>query len=221
MNRTRQEWAKFDTIELAELRKQMVERQLLPRAISDRRVLEAMASLPRHLFVEKKLRNGAYDDCPQPIGHGQTISQPFIVADMTQQLELSTSDHVLEIGTGCGYQTAVLASIAKHVTSIERIGELSEMAAGHLAKLGIDNVTLHVGDGKLGAADQAPFDAIIITAAADQEPQQLFEQLALNGRMVYPYGRKYSLTQDMIKCRKTESGLTREVLYAVRFVPLK
>lgn len=221
MNLSEHRWAEFDKDELVELRQQMVRQQLVPRSITDQRVLEAMSQIPRHLFVAEKLWISAYDDCPQSIGHGQTISQPFIVADMTQQLELSETDRVLEIGTGCGYQTAVLASIAKDVISIERISELSEMAATHLSKLGIDNVTLRVGDGKLGAPDKAPFDAIIVTAAANEEPEQLFEQLAVAGRIVYPYGRKLSLAQDMIKGRKTESGLTRETLYAVRFVPLK
>jgi len=218
---SKEHWGEFDTPELVRLRQRMIESQLVTRSIRDKRVLEAMSVVPRHLFVEERLSDRAYDDCPQSIGHGQTISQPFIVADMTQQLELKESDHVLEIGTGCGYQTAVLAMIVNHVTSIERIPELSAMAASILAQLEIENITLRVGDGRLGWVEAAPYDAIIVTAAADREPEQLFEQLAPNGRIVYPFGRRYGLTQDMVKCRKTETGLERQVLYAVRFVPLK
>ena len=174
------------------LRERMIQEQLEARNIFDPRVLTAMRDVPRHHFVPDELRHLAYRDGPLPIGYEQTISQPFIVAYMTQCLQLSGHETVLEIGTGSGYQTAILCQLANHVVSIERHGALAERAAASLEALDIDNVEIHEGDGSQGLPDMAPFDAILVSAAAPAIPQALLAQLAESGRMVLPVGDSYN-----------------------------
>ncbi len=169
-------------------RRQMVERQLVPRGISDPRVLEAMGRLPRHLFVEEALQGKAYSDNALPIGSKQTISQPYIVAAMTELLKVGPGDRVLEIGTGSGYQTALLATLAGEVYSIERLRSLSTRARGILRQLGLDNLHLRVGDGTAGWPEEAPFSRIVVTAGAPSVPAPLLAQLDAGGRLVIPVG---------------------------------
>jgi len=170
------------------VRAQMVEEQLERRGITDARVLGAMREVPRHLFVEEALRGRAYGDYPLPIGEEQTISQPYIVALMTQLLELSGREKALEVGTGSGYQTAVLAELARRVCSVERLPRLAERARALLEQLGYTNVWVRVGSGTLGWPDEAPFDRILVTAGGPAVPPPLFQQLAEGGRMVVPIG---------------------------------
>ena len=170
------------------VRAQMVEEQLERRGITDVRVLSAMRKVPRHLFVEEALRGRAYGDHPLPIGEEQTISQPYIVALMTQLLELSGREKALEVGTGSGYQTAVLAELARRVCSVERLPRLAERARALLEQLGYTNVWIRVGSGTLGWPDEAPFDRILVTAGGPAVPPPLFQQLAEGGRMVVPIG---------------------------------
>ncbi|MCX8032417.1 MAG: protein-L-isoaspartate(D-aspartate) O-methyltransferase [Thermoleophilia bacterium] len=172
--------------DFALLRHRMVEDQLRARNISDDRVLQAMEKVPRHLFVPETQRWAAYDDCPLSIGLGQTISQPYMVARMTELLRLTPEDRVLEIGTGSGYQAAILAELAKEVWTVERHPELAERARKVLESLGYSNVHVVVGDGSLGYPDAAPYDAIIVTCAAPAVPEPLLQQLAIGGRMVIP-----------------------------------
>jgi protein-L-isoaspartate(D-aspartate) O-methyltransferase len=169
-------------------RERMVEEQLVRRGITDPRVLDAMRRIPRHLFVEEALRDRAYGDHPLPIGEQQTISQPYIVALMTQLLRLEGREKVLEVGTGSGYQTAVLAMLARRVCSIERLASLALRARALLEGLGLNNVWVRVGNGTLGWADEAPFDRILVAAGGPSVPPPLFEQLADGGRMVLPLG---------------------------------
>jgi protein-L-isoaspartate(D-aspartate) O-methyltransferase len=169
-------------------RERMVEEQLVRRGITDQRVLAAMRRVPRHLFVEEALRDRAYGDHPLPIGEQQTISQPYIVALMTSLLELRGDEKVLEVGTGSGYQTAVLAEVARRVCSIERLPGLATRARALLERLGYTSVWIRVGNGTLGWADEAPFDRILVAAAGPQVPPPLFDQLAEGGRMVIPIG---------------------------------
>jgi len=173
---------------LARERERMVDEQLARRGITDVRVLEAMRRIPRHRFVEEGLAHGAYEDHPLPIGEGQTISQPYIVSLMTSLLELTGQEKVLEVGTGSGYQTAVLGALARRVCSIERLPRLAERARATLEALGYDNVWVRVGNGTLGWPDQAPFDRIIVTAGGPTVPPPLVQQLADGGRMVLPVG---------------------------------
>jgi protein-L-isoaspartate(D-aspartate) O-methyltransferase len=180
------------TLDFNNLRERMVQEQLEARNIFDPHVLNAMRDIPRHYFVPDELRHLAYRDGPLPIGQEQTISQPFIVAYMTQCLQLSGHETVLEIGTGSGYQTAILSQLARHVISIERHGALAERAATTLDALGIDNVEIHEGDGSQGLPDMAPFDAIVVSAAAPAIPNTLLTQMAESGRMVLPVGDSYS-----------------------------
>ena len=194
----------------------MVERQLERRGITDRRVLEAMGRVPRHEFVPGASVDQAYSDQPLPIGHGVTISQPYIVALMTQALELRGDERVLEVGTGSGYAAAVLAELAASVVSVETIGPLAELARSRLATYG-DRVLVVEGDGSLGYPDAAPYDAISVTAAAPRVPQPLLDQLAIGGRLVMPVGRGI---EDLVLVRRDETGFTRTVLTSVRFVPL-
>ena len=177
-------------------RRQMLERQLAPRGISDPRVLEVMGKLPRHIFVEEALRGQAYSDNALPIGARQTITQPYVVALMTQLLKVGPEDRVLEIGTGSGYQTALLASLAKEVFSIERLRPLSTKARSALREVGLDNVHLRVGDGTAGWPEEAPFSRIVVTAGAPSIPAPLLAQLDTAGRLVIPVGdeRKQTLT---------------------------
>jgi len=180
-------------------RGRMVEEQLARRGIGDGRVLEAMGRVPRHLFVEEALRDRAYGDHPLPIGEQQTISQPYIVALMTSLLHLSGQEKVLEIGTGSGYQTAVLALLARRVCSIERVASLATRARALLESQGFTNVWVRVGDGTLGWLDEAPFDRILVTAGAPAVPAPLFEQLAEGGRMVMPVGDTTNQTLTLVE----------------------
>ena len=169
-------------------RERMVEEQVVARGVKDPRVIEVMRRLPRHVFVDEALRDRAYGDHPLPIGEGQTISQPFIVGRMTELLRLGGREKVLEVGTGSGYQTAVLAELARRVCSIERLPRLAERARATLEALGYDNVWVRVGNGTLGWPDEAPFDRIIVTAGGPAIPPPLVQQLADGGRMVLPVG---------------------------------
>jgi len=208
--------ASADDAQRAE-RERMIERQIVARGVKDERVLEALRETPRHEFVPEELREQAYQDRPLPIGFRQTISQPYIVALMSEVLELRGDEVVLEIGTGSGYQAAVLARLAKQVYTIEIVPELGERAKRDLARLGISNVQLRVGDGYQGWPEHAPFDAIIVTAAPGHVPQPLIDQLAVGGRMVLPVGR---WSQELILLRRTSEGIEREKLIDVRFVPM-
>jgi protein-L-isoaspartate(D-aspartate) O-methyltransferase len=205
-------------IDLNKAREKMVREQLVPRGIHDPRVLAAMGKVPRHLFVEEPLWGEAYNDYPMPIGERQTISQPYIVALMTQALGLQGHEKILEIGTGSGYQTAILAELAYKVYSIERIRSLFQRARRILDQLKYFNVVIKVSDGTQGWPEEAPFDALIITAASPDIPEPLLEQLAPNGRMIIPVGDRYS--QTLKRITKTETGFEEEDLCGVRFVSL-
>ncbi len=198
-------------------RKNMVETQIKARGIKDPLVLKAMNQVKRHLFVPKHLWDSAYNDYPLPIGHGQTISQPYIVALMTELLELRGGEKVLEIGTGSGYQAAVLAEIAGEVFTIEIVEGLARTAKERLNKLGYTNIHVKAGDGYQGWPEEAPFDAIILTAAPDHIPKPLIEQLNMNGVIVMPMG---SFFQDLYRIRKTQKGILKENIAPVRFVPM-
>lgn len=198
-------------------REAMVRDQIMARGIEDPRTLAAMDKVLRHEFVPEQQRARAYNDHPLPIGRGQTISQPYIVAYMTQALELKKTDKALEIGTGSGYQAAVLAEIVEEVYSIEIVCELLERARKDFERLGYENIVTKCGDGYQGWPEHAPFDAIIVTAAPDHIPQPLVDQLAMGGRMVIPVGDRY---QELIRLRKTPEGIKRERLLPVRFVPM-
>ena len=204
--------------DFAARRERMVERQLRRRGIDDERVLGAMGEVPRELFVDEKLRRRAYDDRALPTRDGQTISQPWVVAAITQALRLEGDETALEIGTGSGYSTAVLAGLCARVVSIESHPRLAADAAALLDALGIDNVELRAGDGSLGAADAAPFDAIAVHAAAPAPPPSLLAQLADGGRLVIPVAERGS---DMLTAYiRTAEGLRTEPIAACRFVPL-
>ena len=196
----------------------MLHRHLAGRDITDRRVLAAMRAVPREAFVPEHLRAHAYDDGPLPIGHDQTISQPYIVALMTQEARITRRAHVLDVGTGSGYQAAILARLARHVWSIERLAELSRGAGERLRGLGIDNVTLIVGDGALGHANAGPYDAIVVAAASPGIPRPLVEQLAVHGRLVIPVGDR--ALQDLTVLEHTPAGYRTTRAGACRFVPL-
>jgi len=200
------------------LRKRMVEEQLVRRGISDERVLRAFRKIPRHEFVTPEVRQASYEDHPLPIGEAQTISQPYMVALMTEALALNRNERVLEIGTGSGYQAAVLAELAREVYSIERARSLSEQASGIIVKLGYGNVKFHVGDGTLGWPEQAPYDGIIVTAAAPSIPDAYITQLAENGRLVIPVGTMYSQTLTVIE--KIGGKFVSRDLGGCVFVPL-
>ncbi|HXH28581.1 MAG TPA: protein-L-isoaspartate(D-aspartate) O-methyltransferase [Candidatus Polarisedimenticolia bacterium] len=203
----------------ASLRRRMVREQIVARGVEDPRVLDAMERVPRHLFVPEDLRARAYDDGPLPIGGGQTISQPYIVAFMSEALRTRPGDRVLEIGTGSGYQAAVLATLVAQVYSIEIRPDLARQAADRLQKLGYGNVMVRTGDGHLGWPEQAPFDAIIVTAAPTELPQRLVEQLRPGGRMVIPIGLEEG-DQRLVRITRTETGVERDTLLPVRFVPM-
>jgi protein-L-isoaspartate(D-aspartate) O-methyltransferase len=204
--------------EYASERVEMIEKQLRGRGIRDPEVLAAMTAVPRHEFVAEELRAHAYDDLPLPIGGGQTISQPYIVAAMTAALHLLPSDRVLEIGTGCGYQAAVLARLAKEVFTIERRPELASAASAKLARLGYVNAHVHCGDGTLGLPELAPFDAILVAAAAPAVPKPLLAQLADGGRLILPVGEAEHQELQLIE-RHGDALLTKR-LEGCRFVPL-
>jgi protein-L-isoaspartate(D-aspartate) O-methyltransferase len=202
----------------ADERLKMVEYQIAARGIRDPRVMSAMKEIPRHLFVPRPYDKSAYEDCPLPIGNGQTISQPYIVALMTELLALQPTDNVLEIGTGCGYQAALLAALVRQVTTIERIPEVAGLARENLASIGIKNVDVIVGDGTLGYPQKAPYDGIIITAATPSVPGPLVKQLAEGGRLVAPVGARD--IQELIRLIKKDGSITEEDHGGVRFVPL-
>ena len=209
-----------DTLFYQLLRQAMIENQIIDRGVSDERVIKAMNDVPRHLFVKESLRDLAYADGPLPIGYNQTISQPYIVAYMTEILQPDTHHIVLEVGTGSGYQAAILSKLVNHVYSIEIIPELGKEAANRLDKLGYDNVTVKIGDGYNGWEEHAPFDRIIVTAAPEQIPKKLVDQLKSGGLMVLPVG-KTSFGQDMRVVKKDRTGqVTTQETIPVRFVPM-
>jgi len=198
----------------------MVAGQIAARDVRDPRVLAAMREIPRHLFVPETLRDQAYEDHPLPIGHGQTISQPYIVGIMTELVRVDKKSRVLEIGTGSGYQAAVLSRVAAHVYTIEIVPELAKKSAALLQSLGFANVTVRHGDGYKGWPEQAPFEAIMLTAAPPEVPQALLDQLKPGGRLIAPVGRTV-FSQDLILIEKTGDGkLKRRSIFPVRFVPM-
>ena len=207
-----------DEIKFAYLRDEMVKKQIEARRIIDPNVLNAMRKIPRHQFVSEALMDQSYGDFPLPIGEQQTISQPYIVAEMTQALELGKDDRVLEIGTGSGYQTAILAEIAYKVFTIERIHNLLLKARKIFDKIKCHNIVTKYSDGTVGWEEESPFDAIVVTAGAPKIPGSLIDQLAIGGRMVIPVGDES--TQDLVKIVKTEDGIQKLSLGGCRFVKL-
>ncbi len=199
------------------VRKRMVDCQIRARGVVDTRVLEVMGAIPRSRFVPAAQRKHAYEDRPLPIGHGQMISQPYMVAVMTELLRLEPGDRVLEVGTGSGYQAAVLSRLARRVFTIEILAPLAERARGTLHSLGFDNVVVVTGDGYRGLPDEAPFDGILVTAAPAEVPQPLLDQLALGGRLVIPVGER---KQWLRMYERQEQGIRSERLFEVRFVPM-
>lgn len=207
-----------EPIKYERLREEMVSRQLEARDISDPKVLAAMGKVPRHRFVSEALMDQAYGDYPLPIGEQQTISQPYIVAEMTQALELKEDDRILEIGTGSGYQAAILAEIVYRVYTIERIHSLYIKARQLFDSLRYFNIVTRYSDGTSGWEDQSPFDGIIVTAGSPKIPEVLIHQLSMGGRMVLPVGSQYA--QDLIKIVKTKDGIKQSSLGGCRFVKL-
>ena len=199
-------------------RERMVATQIAARGVGDEQVLAAMRRVPRHLFVPAEVRGSAYSDYPLPIGHGQTISQPYIVAMMTSLLQIQPDDRLLEIGSGSGYQAAVLGILAREVISIERIPEVAQLAKKNLADAGITNVTVVIGDGTLGFPGGAPYNGVLITAATPSIPSPLVEQLAEGGRIVAPVGSRD--LQELVRLTRKGHDLTRESFGGVVFVPL-
>lgn len=201
-------------------REKMVSEQLAApaRGIENARVLEAMRRVPRHLFVPERLRDSAYEDHPLPIGHGQTISQPYVVAFMTEAVDVDPGEKVLEIGTGSGYQAAVLAELGAEVWSIEIVGALAESAKKSLEEAGYPGVHVRHGDGYQGWPEAAPFDMVVVTASPDHIPQPLIDQLRVGGKMIIPVGD--SLRQELVFLEKTEEGVERRKVLPVRFVPM-
>src|SRR5256885_539721 len=203
---------------LREARHQMVETQIRKRGVSDARVLRCLEEVPRHEFVPVEFRNRAYEDVPLPIGGGQTISQPYIVATMTAALRLTGSERILEIGAGFGYQAAILATLPKEVFTVKYRAELAADSAARLARLGYKNVHVHCGDGTLGLPDFAPFDAILVAAAAPSVPAPLLDQLAHGGRLILPVGDVEN--QELRLIERTGNTFQTSVLEQCRFVPL-
>jgi len=195
----------------------MVTQQIAARGVKDPQVLAAMRRVPRHEFVPDAVRDMAYEDRPLPIAAEQTISQPYVVAAMTELAAVGPTSVVLEVGTGSGYQTAVLAEIARDVYSIEIIPELGKQAADTLERRGYENVHLRIGDGYAGWPDAAPFDAIVVTAAPPRVPQPLLDQLAVGGHLVIPVGSYY---QELLVITRTDDGYERRTVFPVRFVPM-
>jgi protein-L-isoaspartate(D-aspartate) O-methyltransferase len=204
--------------DLGAARKKMVQRQLIARGIRDPRVLDAMGEVPRHMFMDESLWQEAYDDHPLPIGEGQTISQPYMVAIMTELLQLKPQDRVLEIGTGSGYQSAVLSRLCRAVYTVERLPGLSRRAQDNLRACGYDNIFFNVADGTRGWPEEAPFDGIMVTAGSPGVPDILVEQLALGGKLVIPVGDRFS--QSLKRVIKTRVGITSENHTGCRFVDL-
>jgi len=199
-------------------RERMVKEQIVARGVEDIRVIETMKKVPRHLFIDKTYYHQAYNDYPLPIGQNQTISQPYMVASMTELLELKGDEKVLEIGTGSGYQTAILALLCSKVYSVERISELTRKARLTLKQLGFSNINLIVRDGTLGWPEFAPYNGIIVTAGAPEIPNALIEQLANNGRMVIPVGNEASQTLNFVE--KHKGRIYRKEFFGCTFVPL-
>jgi protein-L-isoaspartate(D-aspartate) O-methyltransferase len=206
------------TIDAVDARARMVEHQLRRRGITDERVLAAMARVPRELFVPPSLRPYAYDDGALPIGEGQTISQPFVVATICSLLSLRGGERVLDVGTGSGYQAAVLVELADEVLTVERISSLADAARARLAEAGYDRVDVEVGDGSLGVPTRAPFDAIAVAAAAPRIPRTLYDQLVEGGRLVVPRGSRRG--QELVLAIRAASGSVERTSIPVRFVPL-
>jgi len=204
--------------DFATARRIMVQRQLVARGIMDRRVLAAMEEVPRHLFVDESLGPEAYDDNPLPIGEGQTISQPYMVAIMSELLDLEPHEQVLEIGTGSGYQAAILTRLCRWVYTVERIESLSQRAAKALAACGYENISFKVGDGTEGWPEQGPFDGIVVTAGAPVVPDVLVNQLRIGGRLVIPVGNRFS--QTLKRVVRTDEGTKTESHTGCRFVDL-
>jgi protein-L-isoaspartate(D-aspartate) O-methyltransferase len=200
-------------------RERMVDEQLIARNVRDQRVIEAMQQVPRHMFVDDTYYHQAYNDYPLPIGYDQTISQPYMVASMTELMELKGPETVLEIGTGSGYQTAILALLCSKVYTVERIAELTVKARTVLDKLGFRNISFTVRDGSLGWPEYAPYDDIIVTAGAPEVPNALINQLAENGRLVIPVGGEYTQVLNMV--RKHKGRIYRKEFFGCAFVPLK
>lgn len=198
----------------------MVEDQIIKRGIVDQRVLDVMKTIERHKFVPEKYAESAYKDGPLPIGHGQTISQPFIVAFMTENLKLDANHKVLEIGTGSGYQAAVLSELCEHVYTIEIVDELAKESSVRLQKLGFDNVTVRSGDGYKGWTEEAPFDRIMVTAAPEEIPDILVEQLAEGGIMVLPVGKQFGIQYLWVLTKERSGSIKKEKILPVRFVPM-
>lgn len=209
---------KTSQADLVALRSWMVNSQLKERGIRDPRVLEAFLTVPRHEFVLAEHVSQAYEDCPLPIGLGQTISQPYMVAAMTEALELQGKEKVLEVGTGSGYQSAILARLAGHIFTIERYPELSARAQERLERLGCANVTCVIGDGSQGYPEAAPYDSIVVTAGSPRVPQALTDQLAEGGRLVIPVGDMFS--QELLLVQRNENQITQQTINYCRFVPL-
>lgn len=205
-------------LDIPKARLKMVEEQITSRGIKDGRLIAAMKKIPRHLFVEEALQNQAYTDHPLPIGEKQTISQPYMVALMTDALLLTGKEKVLEIGTGSGYQTAILAELSEKVFSVERIRPLAIRARKLLYELGYFNVEIKIFDGTFGWTEESPFDAIIVTAGSPDIPQPLIDQLAMGGRLVIPVGDAF--VQDLFRVTKTKEGARKEDLGGCRFVKL-
>jgi protein-L-isoaspartate(D-aspartate) O-methyltransferase len=206
-----------DEEDMNDQRERMVDRQIEKRGIENPRVLQALRDVKRHLFVPPDEVASAYEDHPLPIGSGQTISQPYIVALMTESIDPHPTDRVLEIGTGSGYQAAVLSKLVKEVFSIEIVESLGRDAKKRLEDLGYDNVTVRIGDGYQGWPENAPFDKIVVTAAPPEIPQALVDQLAEGGRMVIPVGTSF---QELLLIEKQKGEVTKRVITAVRFVPM-
>ena len=202
----------------SQLRERMIQEQLVPRGIEDERVLEAFRRVPRHRFVPPADQEQAYGDHPLPIGQNQTISQPYIVALMTESLQLQGSEKVLEVGTGSGYQAAILAELVPAVYTVERLPDLMEKARRVLDELGYTNINYKSGDGAIGWPEESPFDAILVAAAAKSVPQGLTDQLAPGGRLVIPVGNTWF--QDLVLMTREKTGLKRKKLCGCRFVPL-
>ena len=198
----------------------MVEDQIIKRGVEDPRVLDVMKVVERHKFVPEKYSESAYKDGPLPIGHGQTISQPFIVAFMTENLKLEPSHKVLEIGTGSGYQAAVLSELCDHVYTIEIVDELANESAERLVRLGFNNITVRSGDGYKGWPEEAPFDRIMVTAAPEEIPELLTEQLAEGGVMVIPVGKQYEIQYLWVITKEADGSIKKEKILPVRFVPM-
>jgi protein-L-isoaspartate(D-aspartate) O-methyltransferase len=202
-----------------DLRERMVTTQIIARGIKDPRVIEAMRKVPRHLFVPENIRERAYDDRPLPIGEGQTISQPYIVAFMTEALNLSSGDKALEIGTGSGYQAAILAEIVKEVYTIEIRPRLGKTARERLKEMGYKNIFVEIGDGYKGWPEKAPFNAVIVTCAPERIPRPLIDQLTEGGRMIIPVGEQGGI-QELVLMKKEKGMIIRKEVMKVLFVPM-